>query len=153
MYISSKFYIIISMFFSCQSKNHAIAIHSFDLDSDGVPELITGWSNGKVSWNMLKEYKHIYIRHYSTFDMTQVVEILPPLRQQHSQYHGCWWPGNARSQGISNHDIDEVEPDYFIPCMLGVNPRCPQCPILAKMNHFWKKCTVTSKSDKLHIWS
>ena len=23
----------------------------------------------------------------------------------HSQHHGCWWPGDARSQGISNHDI------------------------------------------------
>ena len=32
-----------------QSKNQAYTIHSFDLDSDGVPELITGWSNGKVS--------------------------------------------------------------------------------------------------------
>ncbi|CAH1270190.1 BBS2 [Branchiostoma lanceolatum] len=31
-----------------KSKNQAIAIHSFDLDSDGVPELITGWSNGKI---------------------------------------------------------------------------------------------------------
>ena len=27
----------------------------------------------------------------------------------HSQYHECWWPGNERSQGISNHDIDYVE--------------------------------------------
>ena len=26
----------------------------------------------------------------------------------HSQYHGCWWHGDARSQGISNHDIDQV---------------------------------------------
>lgn len=34
--------------FLFQSKNQAVSIHSFDLDSDGVPELITGWSNGKV---------------------------------------------------------------------------------------------------------
>ena len=47
-------------------------------------------------------------------DMTQVVEInvkqdkdLPIL---HNQYHGCWCPGDARSQGISNHDIDQVKP-------------------------------------------
>ncbi|XP_038609927.1 Bardet-Biedl syndrome 2 protein isoform X2 [Tachyglossus aculeatus] len=31
-----------------KSKNHAMSIHAFDLDSDGVCELITGWSNGKV---------------------------------------------------------------------------------------------------------
>ena len=24
----------------------------------------------------------------------------------HNQYHGCWWPGNVRSQGISSHGID-----------------------------------------------
>ena len=45
-------------------------------------------------------------------DMTQVVEILPHVREQltyptYIQYHECWWPGNA----ISNHDICYVEPD------------------------------------------
>ena len=70
--------------------------------------------------------------------MTQVVEILPRLRQEltypknierhtahsivswpnpilHSQYHGCWCPGDARSQCISNHDIDYVEQKLFGP--------------------------------------
>ena len=31
----------------------------------------------------------------------------------HNQYHGCWCPGDAMSQGISNidnHDIDLVKP-------------------------------------------
>ena len=27
-----------------------------------------------------------------------------------SQYQGCWCPGDARSQDISNHDIDYVKP-------------------------------------------
>ncbi|KAL5007643.1 hypothetical protein ScPMuIL_016449 [Solemya velum] len=31
-----------------KSKNQPMTIHGFDLDSDGVLELITGWSNGKV---------------------------------------------------------------------------------------------------------
>ncbi|XP_010220772.1 PREDICTED: Bardet-Biedl syndrome 2 protein [Tinamus guttatus] len=31
-----------------KSKNHAMSIYAFDLNSDGVCELITGWSNGKV---------------------------------------------------------------------------------------------------------
>ena len=43
-----SFFFNLIFFFFFQSKNQAITIHSFDLDSDGVPELITGWSNGKV---------------------------------------------------------------------------------------------------------
>lgn len=43
-----SFFLNLISFFFFQSKNQAITIHSFDLDSDGVPELITGWSNGKV---------------------------------------------------------------------------------------------------------
>jgi len=31
-----------------KSKNQAVTMCSFDLDGDGVPELIAGWSNGKV---------------------------------------------------------------------------------------------------------
>ncbi|XP_075432983.1 BBSome complex member BBS2 isoform X1 [Ascaphus truei] len=31
-----------------KSKNLAMSIHAFDLNSDGVCELITGWSNGKI---------------------------------------------------------------------------------------------------------
>lgn len=31
-----------------KSKNQAIAIVSFDINDDGVPELVTGWSSGKV---------------------------------------------------------------------------------------------------------
>nr|CAB3225153.1 Bardet-Biedl syndrome 2 protein homolog [Phallusia mammillata] len=31
-----------------KSKNQVMTVHSFDLDGDGVPELITGWSNGKI---------------------------------------------------------------------------------------------------------
>ena len=29
---------------------------------------------------------------------------------RHCWYHGCWWPGDARSQGISTRDIGQVCP-------------------------------------------
>ena len=29
-----------------------------------------------------------------------------------NQYHGCWCPGDTRSQGISSHGIDLVFPEY-----------------------------------------
>ena len=45
-------------------------------------------------------------------DMTQVVETFlmenNDLHILHSQYRGCWWLGNAKSQNISDHGIDCV---------------------------------------------
>ena len=35
---------------------------------------------------------------------------LPAL---YMQYHGCWWPGDTRSQGISSHDIDLILLEYI----------------------------------------
>ena len=55
---------------------------------------------------------NIYL-HFMSFlhtNKTQVVEIPPQIRQgPDNQYHGCWCPGDDRSQGISNHDIDLVK--------------------------------------------
>ena len=31
-----------------------------------------------------------------------------------------WCPGNTRSKGISNNDVDNVKPELFGPCMLRV---------------------------------
>ena len=42
-------------------------------------------------------------------DMTQVIEILPHVRQ--GQYNGCWYPCDAKTQGISKYDIDPVNQD------------------------------------------
>ena len=80
----------------------------------------------------------------ASIDMTEVVEILHDeandLPCLHSHYHGCWWPGDARSQGISNHDIDQVKPGQLAPRTLTVKPiirrqykRC--LGILWRMNH------------------
>ena len=39
---------IINRIFQIKSRNQAMAVTSFDINLDGVPELITGWSDGKV---------------------------------------------------------------------------------------------------------
>ena len=48
-------------------------------------------------------------------DKAQVVEILPHVSQNvpilHSQYHGCWCPGDSKNHAINNHDIYYVEPE------------------------------------------
>ena len=38
------------------------------------------------------------------------------LKKRILQFHSCWWPGNARSQGISCHDVDLFLPEYFGLC-------------------------------------
>lgn len=37
-----------------QSKHQPMCLHSFDLNNDGVPELITGWSSGKMDVRSLE---------------------------------------------------------------------------------------------------
>ena len=58
---------------------------------------------------------YMYLQYLSFLctDMTQVVGILPRVRQGHaySTHHGCWWPGDTRSQGISNNDIELIKPE------------------------------------------
>ena len=70
---------------------------------------------------------NIYL-HFMSFlhiDLTQVLKILPQVREGpnilHNQYHGCWCPGDVRSQGISSHDIDLVKPRWLGPRTLRVN--------------------------------
>ena len=53
---------------------------------------------------------------FISFIHIDIAEILPRLMQEltystYSQYHGCWYPGDARSQAINSIDIDYVEPD------------------------------------------
>ena len=82
---------------------------------------------------------NIYLHFMSLLhiDMTKVVEILAHARQGpailHSQYHCCWWPGDARSHSISNHDIYYVEPDQFGPRTLRVNSPPPSATYM----HQW----------------
>lgn len=48
-----------------KSKHKAVSISSFDLDADGVPELITGWSNGRVEVRKIDDGKLIYKDRFS----------------------------------------------------------------------------------------
>ena len=38
-----------------KTKNTVTAIASFDLDNDGVPELVSGWSNGRLEVRSIKD--------------------------------------------------------------------------------------------------
>ena len=38
----------------------------------------------------------------------------------HSQSRGCWWPGDARSQGINSHDNDPIKSRSLYPHTLEV---------------------------------
>ena len=72
-----------------------------------------------------------------------------------SQYHGCWWPGNAKSQGInsqggcccpdslycqviSNHSIDHVsQAELCLPCVRVSTT----CSISSMKNDIKHQCT------------
>ena len=57
-----------------------------------------------------EKLKYIWIFHLLSTLILLVTEIFPHGRQEfvfpHSQSHGCWCPGDARSQGISSTGID-----------------------------------------------
>ena len=43
------------------------------------------------------------------------------LPVSHSQYYGCWWPGDARGLGfINSNNIDLIKPRLLGPCTLTV---------------------------------
>ena len=48
--------------------------------------------------------------------IAQILESISLMKTRicltYSQYHGCWSPGDTRSQGINNHDIDIILKEY-----------------------------------------
>ena len=60
-------------------------------------------------WQVINSNMYSQFLSFLHANMTQVVEILPHVPTLHSPYHGCWWPGDARSQGISSHNVDPVK--------------------------------------------
>ena len=54
----------------------------------------------------------------------------------HSQYHWCWWSGDARSQGISSHDIELGIPVYSTFSSRMVNTSAPwQMAFISCISH------------------
>ena len=46
----------------------------------------------------------------------KMILVIPHFQQgPRSQYHGCWWAGDAISEGISRHGIDLVILEDFAP--------------------------------------
>jgi Bardet-Biedl syndrome 2 protein len=43
-----------------KSRNIAVVLQAFDVDGDGVDELVTGWSSGKVNCLLLNKKKIEY---------------------------------------------------------------------------------------------
>ena len=69
-------------------------------------------------WNHFRKYK-IVLTSYVIFQQLNGTGIWNPYAQNirihlfWSQYNGCWWPVDARSQGMSNHAISQSDPEVF----------------------------------------
>ena len=70
--------------------------------------IVAHWLGPYTKWSLI-------FYHFSTLMTAQLAEILPDWKwdqfMPHSQYHDCWWPGDVRSQSISNHGIDQIIPE------------------------------------------
>ena len=55
-------------------------------------------------------YHQFYVitPHWYDMYLNSVLKLDQDLHILHSQYHGCWCPGDVSSQGINSHDIDLV---------------------------------------------
>ena len=91
-----------------------------------------GWVNNHEAGDLRRHYAHYDVtvmitfqpvscnsisHHSSTLKYHKLLKFtLKYVKSSHTaynQYHGCWWLGDIRSQGISSYDIDKVIPEYF----------------------------------------
>ena len=81
-----------------------------------VPNKLINPLHDELRWGIIK----IHLRSLSFQDITiNYIRFRTISRAVLlSQCHGFWWPGDERSQGISNHDIEPVLQKYFV-----LNPR------------------------------
>ena len=102
---------------SC-SKPSILCIHPVNKRQhcNVTPSLI-GWA---LTWT--DPCFFIFIHHYDGTGSWN----LPSLKDNdlsitHSQYNGCWCPGDTSRQGISSHGIDLVLPGYSSFSTRGIN--------------------------------
>ena len=57
-----------------------------------------------------KKHNHLFALHVIPPHWHDIHNWNPSSYKTISQYHGYWCPGDARSEGISNHDIGLVTP-------------------------------------------
>ena len=81
----------------------------------GISRLIKG-TPAELFWEIIKVHLHFLL-----FPNTEMVQLLvvenlfvedKDLFILYIQYHGCWCPGDTRSQGISSHGIDLILMEY-----------------------------------------
>ena len=68
-----------------------------------------GWGFNPLPTELYLRNMNIYLHFMSLLnnEMVQEAEIVPHGRSVlHNQYHGCWLPGNTRSQGIRGLVMD-----------------------------------------------
>ena len=110
--------------------------------------LTTQWTlTNKLQWNADQNPYILFLGcalENPTFEMSVIflmskhVIIMLPI--SHSQYHGCWWPGDASSQGINSNDID-----LFHLRWLGPHP------LRVKWTHRNKSQWIFNQNTKLFI--
>ena len=103
----------------CHSRHHLSSV--CEVWDQGTPHL----SQCRAEFINFRNMKYILIVNY--FSALTYRNVKGPrfkgndLFIPHIQYHGCWWPGDARSQCISSHGIALVilESSCFVPGVKG----------------------------------
>ena len=65
-----------------------MCLHSFDLNNDGVPELITGWSSGKIDVRSLETGNVIFKDTFSSH-IAGIVQVTVLVLAR--AYRAAWW--------------------------------------------------------------
>ena len=81
-----------------------------------------------MCWICLEKHEHLFAfhtfhiipLHWNGIGIKFFLLEFKGLPMSHCQRHGCWWPGDEGSQGISSHGVDPVSLEYSKPCTVRV---------------------------------